>query len=455
MAVKVTFYGAINEIGGSKTHLRYNGTNLFFDFGKDFLAGTETFSPRLQPAGYLPIRDYLGFGALPPVAGLYPPEQVAFLEQEFGRRLLAERVDGILLSHAHIDHFGFLPLVDVNVPLYVGAETLEGLRYFQEAGEFDLRLERRPVTVFEPGKAVHIGACEVLPLRTDHDVPGAMGFIVRCGATSVVYTGDYRLHGRHPERTRAFFDQVRHERQHAKVVLLTEGTRLGFGSVDQLSEDQIQELATRTVAAAPGLVLTNYYVLDTERLKVFLRVAAETGRTMVLQPQHVLLARKLARFDSDLERLLEGVQVYLARRGSGRYLASDYQPFEQDYLMNSLHAADIAADPSRYMLQLDFPDLGELQEIDPAPHTAFIQSGGEPLGQYDPNYAILMRWVKHFGMDFYRIATPGHANELDLREMVLHADPQVLIPMHTKNAEALDGYIKETVIPRKGVTYEF
>lgn len=59
----------------------------------------------------------------------------------------------------------------------------------------------------------------------------------------------------------------------------------------------------RAVAATPGLVLTDYYVLDTERLKGFLRVAEKTGRTMVLQPQHMLMARRFAPFDAELDRI--------------------------------------------------------------------------------------------------------------------------------------------------------
>jgi ribonuclease J len=446
VSVKLTFYGAVNEIGGSKTHLQYDGTSLFLDFGKDFFGGTDHFSDRLKPARYLPVRDYLRFGNLPPVAGLYPPAQVQFLQQEFGSSLEGGKVDGILLSHGHIDHFGFLPLVDVNVPLYMSAETLEVLRFFDETGEFDLHMDQRPVTVLEHDKVTRIGTCDVLPLRSDHDILGALGFIVRCGTTSVIYTGDYRMHGRHPERVRNFVELMRQEKQHAKTVLLTEGTRLGFGSVDQLSESEVQELAMRTVGMTSGLVLTNYYVLDTDRLKVFLRVAEKTGRTMVLQPWHMLMARKFARFDSELERLIGN---------AGVYLAPDYRLFEEEYLVTALRAADIAAEPGKYMLQLDFPDLGELVEINPAPHTAFIQSGGEPLGQYDPNYTVLMKWVKDFKMDFYRITTPGHASELDIKDLVMRADPSVLVPMHSKSPETLDGYIRDTVALRKGVTYEF
>lgn len=455
MSVALTFYGAINEIGGSKTRLHYHGTNLFLDFGQDFFSTTEHFSSRLRPAGYLPLRDYLRFGTLPPVTGLYPSGQVQTLRQDFGMSLDDGEVDGILLSHAHIDHIGFLPIVEVRVPLYMSAETLEILRYFDDIGLFDLHMDQRVVTVLEHGKTVRIGGCDVVSVRTDHDVLGACGFIVRCGGTSVIYTGDYRMHGRHPERVRTFIELMRAEKRHAKTVLLTEGTRLGSGSIDQLSEDDIQELAARVTRMSSGLVLTDYYVLDTDRLKLFLRVAGGAGRTMVLQPQHMLVAQRLARFDSELGRLIGEARVYLARRGSGRYLASDYRPFEEEYLVTGLRAADIAADPSAYMLQLDFADLGELTEIDPAPHTTFIHSGGEPLGIYDPDYAVLQRWVRDLRMDFYRIGTPGHASELDIRDLVTAVDPSVLVPMHSKSPEALDGYIKNTVAVRKGVTYEF
>jgi len=38
MSLNLTFYGAVNEIGGSKTLLQHDGTSILFDFGKDFLA---------------------------------------------------------------------------------------------------------------------------------------------------------------------------------------------------------------------------------------------------------------------------------------------------------------------------------------------------------------------------------------------------------------------------------
>ena len=108
--LELTFYGGVREIGGTKILLRTDGGSVFLDFGKDFSLESAYFEEPWNPPFHIPSLQ--GIGALPPIDGLY--------------RLNPGRpVDGVVISHAHLDHCGHIPLLSPQIPVYAGRDTKE------------------------------------------------------------------------------------------------------------------------------------------------------------------------------------------------------------------------------------------------------------------------------------------------------------------------------------------
>ena len=94
------------EIGGTVIELRGGNTRLLLDMGYPLFLNGKPIGDRLAQ---LPPEELLRLGVLPPIEGLYAWDLPG--------------IDGILISHAHLDHYGLLQYVHPDIPVYVSTGT--------------------------------------------------------------------------------------------------------------------------------------------------------------------------------------------------------------------------------------------------------------------------------------------------------------------------------------------
>ncbi|MFQ6046608.1 MAG: MBL fold metallo-hydrolase, partial [Gemmatimonadales bacterium] len=131
----LTVYGGVagdeltGEIGGNKILLEWSDKAYLLDFGQRFSVSAKFFEEFLKPRTAVGLRDYLRMGLLPPLEGLYREDLSAhepglwerYNEHPHHRRL--DHVDGVLLSHGHVDHSGALGFLRSDIPVYTGLMT--------------------------------------------------------------------------------------------------------------------------------------------------------------------------------------------------------------------------------------------------------------------------------------------------------------------------------------------
>src|SRR5665811_72097 len=111
----LTFYGGVNEIGGNKILLEDWDTRLFLDFGMSFSLANQYFDEFMQPRKCNGIVDLLEFGLLPDLEGIYRCDYLDHckLPSEETRS-----IDGVLLSHAHMDHSSYIHYLREDIPIH-------------------------------------------------------------------------------------------------------------------------------------------------------------------------------------------------------------------------------------------------------------------------------------------------------------------------------------------------
>src|SRR6185503_19870503 len=134
--VTITVYGGTagpdaqsGEIGGNKILLETGEKTFFLDFGMGFGKVGHFFDEFLQPRSSVGLRDYLRLGLIPPLEGIYRDDLCAHEPDLWpryrghARYRRVEHLDGVLLSHAHQDHTGYLEFLDAKVPVFTGLMT--------------------------------------------------------------------------------------------------------------------------------------------------------------------------------------------------------------------------------------------------------------------------------------------------------------------------------------------
>ena len=317
---------------------------------------------------------------------------------------LASGSDGhtaLFISHAHIDHIGLTGWVDPTIPIFSAPDTQRLMDALAQAG--DTPEGYAPTLIpMEEGQPVEWGPFRVRRYPVDHDVVGASGYAVETEDGVVAFTGDIRLHGRHPELSQRFAQTV-----HGARALVIEGTTLSFGFREApRTEAAVDELFAKALNDTPGMVLMSLYPRNLERVESFLAIAQHAGRA-------ILWPNAMAEFF----------------RAWG---LKDILAFGSD-----VDVAAIRSNPASFILQLTPELLPWLLEMPVGPGSVFLHANGEPLGVFDPKWDVLQDWLKFLHIPFWPIGTGGHASPDDLNRLVEWVRPEILFPLHSQEPDRL------------------
>jgi ribonuclease J len=429
----LTFYGGVREIGGNKILLEDKGTEILLDFGESFTAGTDFFYEYLQPRGVCGAKDYFFFDMLPKVKGLYGREELKFTDLKYEK----PEVEGLFVSHAHVDHISHVGFLDESIPLYCGEATKTFMDAYRETTS-SVDYGEREYRTFRSGRKIQkeIEPLTVEPVHVDHSIPAAYGYIIHTSGGAVVYTGDLRLHGPKSNMTEEF---IKKAASSDPVAMICEGTRVGPDPRKNFTEEQVKEESGRIVSSAgKRLVLACCYTRDIDRMNTLYTIAKENDRIFAISLKAAYLLRKL-KDDPKLKvpDVLrdENIQIYFKRKKSGEYNEKEYYMWERPFLENSVKADDVRKNKSKYLLSMDFWSFAELIDIEPEPGTDFIHSMSEPFSEEDLQKDVMDNWIAHFKLNRHQIHASGHASGPEIIEIINEVKPKKVFPVHTGHPE--------------------
>ena len=434
----LTLFGGVNEIGGNKILVRDNDTQIFLDFGLSFAKERKYFAGYLCPRAVNGAGDYLEFGLLPNIKGLYAKEAIQNTDVEYTEPV----IDAVIISHAHLDHTGYLPFIDDGIPVYCG----EGTRMIIDAMEESSRtnLGDRNYRTFRTGKTIQIGSLEIEPIHVDHSIPSAYGFIVHTSRGTVAYTGDLRTHGPLGQMT---WDFATRAHQSDIDLMICEGTRVSPRENREIhSEAMVRRECSRVVSNAAKLVVASFYSRDIDRFKTFYGIAKRTDRKFVIP---IKLAHLLHRLEKDprlrIPHVLtdDTIVFYKKRKRSGEFLPKDYHVWERPFLEKAKTFKYVRKNQTRIIFNLDLIGFTELIDVRPTAGGEFIHSMSEPYTEEDIEVKVLHKWLSHFGLRFHQIHASGHCHTSDLEKVVNTIQPKRLVPVHTEHPKLFKRLFKK------------
>ncbi len=161
LPLRIIPLGGLNEIGKNITLYEYGNDMLLVDCGMSF-----------------PDEDLPGVDIVIP--------DFSYIVKN------KDRIRGLVVSHGHEDHIGAIPylLKELNIPIY-GTRLTIGL-ISGKLKEHNLLSSAKLISV-NTGEVVKLGGFSVEFIHVNHSIPDACGFAIKCGAGTVVQTGDFKI----------------------------------------------------------------------------------------------------------------------------------------------------------------------------------------------------------------------------------------------------------------------
>ena len=270
----LTIHRGSKQIGGSCIELRSDsGARILLDAGmpltkpdgSDWPRGTMT-----RPSAELRLE-----GVLPDIDGLYEDS--------------SPEVSALVLSHAHLDHYGLAHHVHPGVPVYGSRGTIEMLR----ASKLFIPGAVVPADLRELSAVgtVSIASFSVRGIPVDHAAPDSRALLVEADGQRLLYSGDLRAHG----RQRHLFDELPEAAGRIDVLIL-EGTTVGQpqGSHGFADEADVELRISELLRLDGGLVVIIASGQNIDRAVSVYRAALVAGRELVIDPYqaYVLMTLK-------------------------------------------------------------------------------------------------------------------------------------------------------------------
>ena len=305
-----------------------------------------------------------------------------------------------------------------------------------------------------PGRLEHgIDGLDIGLKPVDHSIKGAGAFLIGTSSGTVVYTGDLRMHGLHGAITREFVSSARAEDAYAMVI---EGTRVRKNSDSSHShsnatEEEVRDAADAILAGIGGeLAIADFGPRNVERLEIFLEVSRRSHRSLVVTPKDAYLLNAMHTVDPSVPIPGDQLLIYDSPKGS----TDKYEEWivEHRYSEATVRPSEIGRAPGDYLLSFSFFDMKHLIDIRPDGGHYIYSSSEAHNEEQEIDFIRLGEWLRRFGIKPYGfeigddgrpifssadgpLHASGHASPEDIAEIVREIDPEVLVPVHTENAE--------------------
>ena len=414
---RVSLLGGVGEIGGNKILVEDKDATILLDFGMSISQRSRFFSdPYVSPRR---PESLLSLGIIPKVEGVYSWDQSE------------KKADAIFLSHAHLDHYGYLSMVHRDVPVHCGETTAKLMGAITETKRASFESDYRGLgyKTFRSGASVKVGSITVKPVHVDHSVPGAYGMVVETSTGTLVYTGDLRAHGRAARLTHDF---ARAASESEADLLLTEATNMVGGSVS--SEEEVAAKLRGVIGEAKGLVMASFSGMDTDRLTSFHLAAEATERKLAISMRQAYLLSTLEG-DVHLGSLpkLADDSIAIYRRNKQRYEAWEEEVSKKAEVITSV---DLSSHPKRYVVGTTLSDMEGMVGVRPGPGSVYVLSSSEPYNEeMELDMQRLVEWLDFYGMPLYHIHVSGHIMPQQLKSLVGTIGASKVAPIHTEHPE--------------------
>lgn len=337
-----------------------------------------------------------------------------------------DRLVGIVITHAHEDHYG--ALLDLwprlKAPVWM---TPFGAGMLASKREGEAGAPKVPVNIYEAGQRFTVGPFEIEAIAVTHSIPEPVSLAIRTPLGMLLHTGDWKLDPEPeigPLTDEARFRELGDEGVLAMMCDSTNALREG----ESPSEMAVSRGLREVIEAAKHRVVVTTFSSNVGRIRSIAEAARDAGR------QLLVLGRSMQRVISVAEELgyLEGLPAFLSEEDYG------YVPRENVVVLCTGSQGEARAALAK--LARDEMRNVALAAGDTVIFSSRVIPGNEKAILEIKNQLIDLEINVIEDTDAL-IHVSGHPRRVELRQMYEWVRPEILVPVHGEAAH-LSGQAK-------------
>ncbi|MFN3584689.1 ribonuclease J [Phenylobacterium sp.] len=355
----------------------------------------------------------------------------------------ADRILGIVLTHAHEDHIGAVAWLwpRLKAPLYATPFTAFILR--EKLREADL-LDQVSITEVPLGGSIELGPFKLDLITLTHSIPEPNGLAIRTPLGTVLHTGDWKIDPDPLLGGVTDEDAIRRLGDEGVLAMVCDSTNV-FVDGHAGSEAEVRVALTKLIAGLKGKVAVACFASNVARMDSVIRAAEAAGRRVCLvgrSMHRMAAAAKSVGLMQDIQPFVEDTEAKLLPENAVLYLCTGSQGEPRAAL------ARIAEGTHPHV---------SLGAGDSVVFSSRVIPGNEiPIRNLQNN--LTERGVRLYTeRDHPGIHVSGHPCRDELAQMYRWARPTVAVPTHGERrhlmehaAFARDLQVPQQVTPRNG-----
>ncbi len=390
--MRVCIHRGSHQIGGSCVELACEGKRLLLDLGLPL--DQEENKPELLPA-------------------------IPALTQADDSLL------GVVISHPHMDHFGLLRHVRPDLPIAMG----EAGRRILEAAAPWMKHAVVPGAgpVLKDRECFQWGPFRITPYLVDHSAFDAYALLVEAGGKRLLYSGDFRAHG----RTQWRFDRLLENPPQSVDLLMMEGTSLGRFDMDGTfkAESDLENEMVEAFKSTQGLALVCASAQNIDRMVTLFRAAMRSRRKLIIDTYTACILEAtgnphIPQSHWDEVSLYVPLKQRIQIKENKLFALLDRHKRHRIFPQK---LASMAGGSVMLIRDMHRKDLEKAKALDGA---RLFYSQWEGYLNKDSGKRM-QEWAEAQGVPMQVIHTSGHASPVDLKRFVHAINPGALVPIHS------------------------
>src|SRR3989339_756522 len=338
-------------------------------------------------------------------------------------------VTAVIVSHFHPTHRKFLADVHPKIPVYLSEEAFVVMKTLEIFNADRILPENYKIIDSKQKMIYSLGDFTVQAVIVDNTALGALGFIIKCGGRTVVYTGGLIAHGTKDKNIEYFKKEIQNEPD----LLMIEGTMAGSPGTEQ----EINNILMNT-SAWPVLINARPVNLDYIMNIVWACKRAQAVFVIDLLTAYIYLeARAL---DWDIPDLRQDLFNVIFIPGQEKALKDANQTeFLAKVFKNNIKVAEIAENKRRIvMFRPEYVDDYGRKKVNLINKTMIYSQYDSAYPGQEAKLEEFNEYISKQNIRIHNIPESSPSYTKTLKSFIEDLHPRMVVPVQTSIPEKLN-----------------